>query len=149
MTEAHILKEVKATAILLGLLLATHIVFGETKASQYLRYAIECTEKQDYVGAIALCNMAVSIDSTYDLAYYHRAYNRLMINDKEGAIEDATKAINLNSNLADAYVLRAEAKLKKGERFSAISDYNRARRIDSTGTLARFASNIIQAIIAR
>lgn len=119
----------------------------QNSAKDFLKYAVECTEKEDYIGAIALCNRSIMLDPNYDLAWYHRAYNKFLVGDVDGTIADATKAIEFNGNLADAYILRAEAMLRKGERYKAVVDYNKARRIDGTGTLVHFASLVIKAMV--
>jgi tetratricopeptide (TPR) repeat protein len=119
---------------------------GQTTAIDYLRYAVEATESGDYTGAIVLCDHSISLDGNNELAFYHRAYNRLMVGDIHGAIEDTSKSIELNDRIADTFLLRAEAKLKLGERISAIADYNRARRLDGSITIAHFAQNLVKVI---
>lgn len=130
------------TALCVG---SIHVKAQET-AIDFLRYAVEATEKQDYAGAIALCDRSIALDKHNELAFYHRAYNRFLLNDFKGAFEDATKSIELNDQIADTYLLRAEANLKIGERFSAISDYNRARRLDGSITVAHIAQNLFKVI---
>lgn len=117
---------------------------AQKSAIDYLRYAVEATENQDYTGAIVLCDHSIALDSRNELAWYHRAYNRFMMGDFKGAMKDVDQSIELNGNIADAYLLRAEVKLKLGERMSALSDYNRARRLDGSITVAHFAQNLFK-----
>ncbi len=124
------------------------VIWCQNSAKDLLKYAVECTDKADYIGAIALSTRSIMLDPMQEFAWYHRAYNKFLLGDIQGTIEDTTKAIELNGNLADAYILRAEAKLKKGERFKAVSDFNKARRVDGTGTLVHFASLIIKAMVS-
>ena len=120
-------------------------VKGQTNAIDYLRYAVEATDKGDYAGAIALCDNSIALNNLNELAFYHRAFNLFMLGDFQGTIDDTTKSIEINDGIADAYLLRAEAKLKLGERMGAIADYNRARRLDGTITIAHFAQNFFKA----
>ena len=120
--------------------------YSQNSAIDYLRYAVEATENKDYTAAIVLCNHSISLDSSNELAYYHRAYNKFMVGDFQGAIEDATISIELNDRIADTWLLRAEAKLKMGERMSALADYNRARRLDGSVTITHFAQNLFRII---
>lgn len=129
--------------LLTALFFLSNALTGQNSATDYLKYAVEATEKKDFAGAIALCDLSISLDEQNELAFYHRAYNRFMIGDFEGAIDDANKSIELNSSIADTYLLRAEAKLKLGYRMGAMADYNRARRLDGSSTIAHFAQNFI------
>lgn len=119
---------------------------AQKSATDYLRYAVEATENQDYTGAIVLCDHSLTLDNRNELAWYHRAYNRFMLGDFTGALADINKSIDLNGNIADAYLLRAEVRLKLGERMSALGDYNRARKLDGSITVAHFAQNLFKFI---
>ncbi|MBE0663308.1 MAG: hypothetical protein IH597_12690 [Bacteroidales bacterium] len=138
----------RAAAIISITVLCLVSIYGKAQdtAIDFLRYAVEATEKKDYAGAIALCDRSIALDKRNELAFYHRAYNRFLLGDFKGAIEDTTKSIELNDQIADTYLLRAEANLKIGARFSAISDYNRARRLDGSITVAHIAQNLFNAI---
>jgi tetratricopeptide (TPR) repeat protein len=120
--------------------------YCQDSAIDYLRYAVEATENKDFTAAIVLCDHSISLDSSNELAYYHRAYNRFRIGDFQGAVEDASISIGLNDRIADTWLLRAEAKLKLGERMSALADYNRARRLDGSVTITHLAQNFFKII---
>jgi tetratricopeptide (TPR) repeat protein len=137
---------VSAIIFMLALCLLSYFGNAQNTAIDFLRYAVEATEKKDYAGAIVLCDRSIALDNRNELAYYHRAFNKSLLGDFNGAIEDATKSIELNDQIADTYLLRAEANLKIGARFSAISDYNRARRLDGSITVAHMAQNLFNAI---
>lgn len=130
-------------ALLIVIVSAPLKLSSQATARDYLRLAVECTMKKDFVGAIALCNLSLSLDSTNAVTYYHRAYNRFHLHNYDGVIKDTSSALRINPDFTDAYLLRAEARLKKGERFGALADYNRARQVDSAVTLIHFFQNAI------
>lgn len=146
MKTALAFNSLRTITFLLAICLITEFAYAQTSPADYLKYAVEATEKGDYAGAIALCDRSIGLNNKNELAFYHRAYNRFMIGDFQGAVDDANRSIELNDKIADTFLLRAEARLKLGERWGAISDYNRARRLDGSVTMTHFAQNIIKSI---
>lgn len=114
------------------------------KATDYLKAAVVATQQKNYKKAIAYCDLAVNSNSTYNAAYFHRGYNKLMLKDYSGAIVDFNVCIDLNSDYLDAYLYRALCNQKAGNNIAATRDYNLARQINAVETLAFITGNIFR-----
>ena len=114
------------------------------KASDYLKAAVVATQHKNYKQAIAYCDLALSANSTYNEAYFHRGYNKFLLKDYAGAIVDFSVCIDLNSDYLDAYLYRALCHQKSGNNLAATRDYNLARQIDSIETLAFITGNLFR-----
>lgn len=128
------------------LLLNTFITSGfpQNKPEKYLKAAIEATKSKKFIQAVVLCDAAINLDNTYETAYFHRGYNKLLLKDYAGALVDFTVCIDLNSENLNAYLYRGLANQKAGNSWAATEDYNSARRIDSMETFAFIAGNIFR-----
>lgn len=113
-------------------------------ASDYLKAALAATEQKKYKEAIAYCDLAVTVNSTYNAAYFHRGYNKFKMKDYSGAIVDFSVCIDLNADYLEAYLYRALCHQKKGNNLAATRDYNLARQINSVQTLAFITGNFFR-----
>ncbi len=114
------------------------------KASEYLKAALVATQQKNYKQAIAYCDLALSANSTYNEAYFHRGYNKFLMKDYPGAIVDFTVCIDLNPDYLDAYLYRALCQQKSGNNLAATKDYNLARQINAVETLAFITGNLFR-----
>lgn len=115
------------------------------KASDYLNAALIATKQKNYQKSILYCDLALNVNSTYTLAYFHRGYNKFMMRDYPGAIIDFSVCIDLNSDYLDAFLYRGLCYQKIGKNLPATRDYNLARQIDALETLAFITGNIFRA----
>ncbi len=114
------------------------------KASDYLKAAVIATQQKNYKQAVAYCDLALSVNSTYNAAYFHRGYNKFLMKDYAGAIVDFSVCIDLNADYLEAYLYRALSQQKLGNNLAATKDYNLARQIDSIQTLAFITGNFFR-----
>ncbi|HLO92192.1 MAG: tetratricopeptide repeat protein [Chloroflexota bacterium] len=135
----------KALIYILLLFSLSSYALGQ-KASDYLKAAIAATEQKKYKQAIAYCDLAVSENSTYNAAYFHRGYNKFLLKDYAGAIVDFSVCIDLNGDYLDAYLYRGLCQQKLGHNLSATRDYNLARQINAVETLAFLTGNFIRSL---
>lgn len=113
-------------------------------AKDYLKAAITATDKKNYKEAIALCDLALSANSTYNAAYFHRGYNKFILKDYAGAIVDFSVCLDLNNDYIEAYLYRGLCNQKAGNGLAATKDYNSARQIDAMQTLAFITGNLFR-----
>ena len=121
------------------LLLLSHTGLGQATASDYMRAAIEATNKKQYTRAIELCNAAIALNSTESTAYFHRGYNKVLLKDYDAAIVDLTVCLDLSPDNLSAYLYRGYSNQKEGNSLAATRDYNSARKIDIIQTFAFLA----------
>lgn len=134
----------KQTLLFLLLVLSLSGFAPGQNASDYLKAAISATEQKNYKQAIAYCDLALTANSTYNAAYFHRGYNKLLLRDYDGAIVDFSVCIDLNSDYLDAYLYRALCNQKAGNTMAATRDYNLARQINAVETLAFLTGNLFR-----
>lgn len=142
----------KKILLLLMVMLLTNVssvAFPQNKAGQYVRAALEATKNKNFSQAILLCDAAINLDNTYETAYYHRGYNKLLLKDYAGALIDFTVCLDLNSENLYAYLYRGLANQRMGNRWAATEDYNAARKIDAMETLAFLTGNIFRSGIGK
>lgn len=121
------------------LLLLSNTSQAQATATDYMRAAIEATNKKQYTRAIELCNAAIALNSTESTAYFHRGYNKVLIKDYDAAIVDLTVCLDLSPNNLSAYLYRGYSNQKAGNSLAASRDYNSARKIDIIQTFAFLA----------
>jgi tetratricopeptide (TPR) repeat protein len=117
---------------------------SQYKASDYLRAALVATKNKKYSQAIILCDAAINLSNTYESAYFHRGYNKLLMKDYAGAIIDFDVVIELNPDNVDAWLYRALSNQRAGNNGAATSDYNSARKIDLVRTVAFAGANLLR-----
>lgn len=132
--------------ILLILLIAIPFAanFAQKKASDYLKAALVATSNKNYSQAVLLCDAAINLNNSYETAYFHRGYNKLLMKDYNGAIQDFGIVLSINAENLDALLYRGMANQKAGNRWAATQDYNTARRIDAIETLAFVTGSIFR-----
>lgn len=116
---------------------------AQATATDYMRAAIEATNKKHYQRAIELCDAAIAINSTGSTAYFHRGYNRILLKDYEAAIVDLSVCLDLSPDNLSAYLYRGYSNQKTGNSMAATRDYNSARKIDVIETLAFLVGHLI------
>ncbi len=114
------------------------------KASDYLKAALLSTEQKNYKQAIAYCDLALSVNSTYNTAYFHRGYNKFLMKDYKGAIVDFSVCIDLNSDYLEAYLYRGLCNQREGNNLAATRDYNHARQLNAVETLSFVTGNLFR-----
>jgi tetratricopeptide (TPR) repeat protein len=117
---------------------------SQYKASDYLRAALVATKNKKFTQAIILCDAAINLSNTYESAYFHRGYNKLLLKDYAGALIDFDVVIELNPDNLDAWLYRALTNHRAGNGMAASSDINSARKIDMIQTLAFVSTNIFR-----
>lgn len=135
----------KALVYILLLFSLSGYALGQ-KAADYLNAAITATKQKNYKQAIAYCDLAVAMNSTYNAAYFHRGYNKFLLKDYAGAIVDFSVCIDLNSDYLDAYLYRGLCQQKIGHSLAATRDYNLARQINAVETLAFLTGNFFKGL---
>ena len=115
---------------------------GQATATDYMRAAIEATNKKQYTRAIELCNTAISMNSTESTAYFHRGYNKVLLKDYDAAIVDLTVCLDLSPDNLSAFLYRGYSNQKAGNSMAATRDYNSARKLDIIETLAFLAAHL-------
>ena len=82
-------------------------------AVKYLVSALQKYKKQDYQGALADYDRAISIDPKLAKAYNNRGFVKAgQLQDYRGGLADMNRAISIDPKLADAYMNRGELKSK-------------------------------------
>jgi len=89
--------------------------------------------KQDYQGAIADFDKALSLNLNDAKAYLGRGSARYAQGDKQGAIADFNKALSLNPNDADVYLGRGIIRYEQGDKQGALADFNKALSLNPNG----------------
>jgi tetratricopeptide (TPR) repeat protein len=134
----------KLTVLFLVLMIISPNGFAQRKPSDYLKAALVSTKNKNYSQAVILCDAAINMNNTYETAYFHRGYNKLMMKDYTGALIDFSIVIDLNSENLDAYLYRGLTNQKAGNKWAATQDYNAARRIDAVETLAFMTTSLFR-----
>ncbi|MHC1773913.1 MAG: hypothetical protein AB9834_00735 [Lentimicrobium sp.] len=134
----------KLTVIFLVLMIISPNGFAQRKPSDYLKAALVATKNKNYSQAVLLCDAAINMNNTYEIAYFHRGYNKLLMKDYNGALIDFNIVIDLNSENLDAYLYRGLTNQKAGNKWAATQDYNAARRIDAVETLAFMTTSLFR-----
>ncbi|MBK6964524.1 MAG: hypothetical protein IPH20_11475 [Bacteroidales bacterium] len=134
----------KLTVLFLILMIISPNGFAQRKPSDYLKAALVSTKNKNYSQAVLLCDAAINMNNTYETAYFHRGYNKLMMKDYTGALIDFSIVIDLNSENLDAYLYRGLTNQKAGNKWAATQDYNAARRIDAVETLAFMTTSLFR-----
>lgn len=120
-----------------------NITQGQATSNDYMRAAIEATNKKQYEKAIQLCDAAIALNSTGAAAYFHRGYNRMLLKEYEAAIVDLTVCLDLSPNNLGAYLYRGLSNQKAGNSLAASRDYNNARKIDTLETMVFLAGYLL------
>jgi tetratricopeptide (TPR) repeat protein len=134
----------KLTILFLAFIILTPISFAQRNPSDYLKAALVATKNKSYSQAVLLCDAAINLDNTYETAYFHRGYNKLLMKDYNGALIDFSIVIDLNAENLDAYLYRGLTNQKAGNKWAATQDYNAARRIDAIETLAFLTTSLFR-----
>lgn len=139
------MKYLRLFTFLVLLLLLGYPVHAQATSIDYMRAAIEATNKKQYKDAILLCDAAISLNSTSSVAYFHRGYNKLLLKEYKAAIVDFSVCLDLSPNNTRAFLYRGYSNQKAGNTWDASSDYNSARKIDALETFAFVAGNMFRA----
>lgn len=139
------MKYLRLFTFLILLVLLGYPVHAQATGVDYMRAAIEATNKKQYKNAIVLCDAAIAMNSTSSVAYFHRGYNKLLLKDYKAAIVDFSVCLDLSPNNLRAYLYRGYSNQKAGNSWAASSDYNSARKIDAMETFAFVAGNMFRA----
>jgi len=134
----------KLVLVFLLLSLSPGVNYAQKSSSDYLKAALVATKNKKYTQAVLLCDAAINLNNTYESAYFHRGYNKMLLKDFAGALIDFGIVLDLNNQNLDAYLYRGLANQKTGNKWAATQDYNAARRIDTMETLAFLATNIFR-----
>lgn len=130
-------------ALILTFLLFSNMLHAQAKSTDYIRAAIEATNKKQYAKAVELCNVAIALNSTGSAAYFHRGYNKIMLNEYKAAIVDLTVCLDLDPDNLSAYLYRGYSNQKAGNSLAATRDYNSARRIDVIETFVFLVGKVM------
>jgi len=97
-----------------------------TSADDYLAQARALLGKKgSEQEVIRLANQVLLLRQSVD-AYFHRAYAKGDLGDKQGAIADYSQAIAINPQYYQAYINRGNDRSALGDKQGAIADYNQA-----------------------
>jgi tetratricopeptide (TPR) repeat protein len=107
-------------------------------AVQYLVSALQKYREQDYRGALADYDRAISIDPNYALAYNIRGLVKASkLQDYRGGLADMNRAISIDPKLAEAYRNRGELKSEVlHDVRGGLADYDMAIQLDPKFALA-------------
>ena len=130
------MKNIHYFAFILTFLLLSSRSYSQATATDYIRAAIEATNKKQYTSAVTLCDASIALNSTNSVAYFHRGYNRILLKEYKAAIVDLTVCLDLSPDNLRAYLYRGYSNQKAGNSLAASRDYNSARKIDTIETLA-------------
>ncbi len=130
--------------ILIILFSCTIALKAQASYVDYLKSAVDATNKKQYSRAIVLCDAAINQNSTNSAAYFHRGYNKLLLKDYDGAIVDFSVCLDLSPGNLSAYLYRGLSNQKAGNTLSASRDYNHARKIDALETMAFITANMFR-----
>lgn len=134
----------KLTILFLAFIIFSPTSFAQRKASDYLKAALVATKNKSYSQAVLLCDAAINLNNTYEIAYFHRGYNKLLMKDYSGALIDFNIVIDLNAENLDAFLYRGLTNQKAGNKWAATQDYNAARRINAIETLAFMTTSMFR-----
>lgn len=137
------MKKILFLPYLLTFLLLSNISHGQATSTDYMRAAIQATNKKQYSKAVELCNVALTLNSTSSAAYFHRGYNKILLKEYDAAIVDLTVCLDLSPDNLSAYLYRGFSNQKAGNTMAASLDYNSARKIDVIETLAFLAGHLL------
>ena len=84
----------------------------------------------DIEGAKKDCQLAITVDSTYAIAYNNYA-SMIAETDVSGAIDYLTKAIHFNNKYASAWLMRGKLYQKLGKKEEACIDFRKAEALGS------------------
>jgi tetratricopeptide (TPR) repeat protein/V8-like Glu-specific endopeptidase len=118
----------QSLGITLGTRVAQTIQNPTLKADDYFIAAYQKSEKNDFRGALADYDRAISLNPKYLAAYNNRGLLKAKkLNDSQGALADYNKAISLDPQYANAYSNRGVLKTEKlNDPQGALADYNLA-----------------------
>ena len=85
------MKNITSSVFIFAFLLLNYAGYGQATATDYLRAAIEATNKKQYNRAIELCDEAIAQNSTWSAAYFHRGYNKILLKEYNAAIVDLSE----------------------------------------------------------
>jgi len=80
----------------------------------------------DYQYILEDLNKVISIDETFEFAWYNRGIVKAVLRDYEGAVDDFTKAININPDFAEAYFNRGLTELYLKQEEKGIEDLSKS-----------------------
>jgi len=107
-----------------------------TAYQAYNNRGIVKKEQNDYGGAMADYNRAITLNPNFAEAYYNRGIAKKEQNDYVGAMADYNNAIALKPDYADAYNNRGIAKKEQNDYVGAMADFNMALRLKLDYALA-------------
>lgn len=137
------MKSIPFFAFIFTLILLSNTSYGQATATDYMRAAIEATNKKQYTRAIQLCDAAIALNSTGSAAYFHRGYNKILLKEYNAAIVDLSVCLDLSPDNLSAYLYRGYSNQKAGNSLAATRDYNSARKIDIIETLAFLTGHLL------
>ena len=117
----------------------------------YLVSALQKYNKQDYRGALADYDRAISIDPNYAKAYSYRGFVKAgQLQDYRGGLADLNRAIQLDPKLADAYMNRGQLKEQAlHDVRGGLADYNLAIKLNPKFAIAYANRGILKHDILR
>jgi tetratricopeptide (TPR) repeat protein len=99
-------------------------------AEEYVEMAKTKIKMEDYNGAIAACDLAITINPEYSHAYLQRGIAKSAKEKKRDAILDYDIAIKLNPLSDTAYIQRGNTKWRLLDQQGALADYNKTIQIN-------------------
>ncbi len=111
--------------VLFPLLFLTSALFGQDIKSSKYHYdlSIEKVNKGDIKGAMKSLDEALTIDSTYQDAYYLKGYIYYQTNRPQLAVIEYDKLLEINPEHSDALKNRALSKLRAYDLEGAVADH--------------------------
>jgi tetratricopeptide (TPR) repeat protein/V8-like Glu-specific endopeptidase len=136
----------QSLGITLGTRVAQTIQSPTLTADDYLLAAYRKDEKNDFRGALADYNQAISLNPEYLAAYYNRGILKAeKLYDLQGALADYNQAISLAPRYDQAYYRRGNLKNGLNDPKGALADYNQAISLNPKYTLAYYNRGILKA----
>jgi tetratricopeptide (TPR) repeat protein len=117
---------------------------NEEASSVFVEQGLAKAAKNDWSGAIAEYNNAITKNIKNTSAYYNRAIARNNLKDYRGAIVDFSKAIYLNNDdalVASSYYERGQCYFLLGNKSNACMDYNKASSLGNQDATAAVQNN--------
>ena len=99
-------------------------------AAEHLRRGWECSDNEDYEGAIAAYTKAIELNASIAEAYRGRAIAYSHTCDEDRVIADYTQLIRLKPDDAEAFLRRGIAHENKGNYDNAVADCTKAIELD-------------------